>query len=197
MIKKVYLYLVIISLFLSCGIINKSRRIYPIHMAETLVYGGFTIDRPIYQEWYLYPESQSWTQATFHRETESKCHTVYFYVLTDSIRENSFEEYAENIVSKRRITSDSLRFIVNISKLTKIDSVTYKFENEIIDKRPLSKSCGTLIIKEEGYILKHEYLDNFVLYMNFSERGTNIDFEHNYFEERKQFFKSVKQRKKY
>lgn len=196
MIKKLFFFSGIICLLFSCISLNKAGRIYPIQMASTLSYGGFTIDRPIYNEWYLLPQNQSWTQANFYRETESKCHSVYFYVAIDTIKESSFEKYAENIMVKRGVITDSIRFIVKKSVLTKIDSVSYKFETEVIDKKPLNKSCGALIIREEGYILKHKYLENRILYLNFSERGTQNDFDLNFFEERKQLIKSVKPREK-
>ena len=193
--KKIIIITGIISLIFGCSSLNKAGRIYPIQMAETLSYGGFSIDRPIYHEWYLRPENQRWTQAELFRETESKCHSVYFYVALDTIRENGFDDYAENIFKKRKVSSDSLRFVVNKSDLIKLDSVTYKVLIETIDKRPINKKCGTLMIKEEGYIMKHQYLENTVLYSNFSERGTEEDFKLNYFKESKQLFKSLKQRK--
>lgn len=189
--KFFYLILLIILIF-GCTATNK---IYPVRMNRILDYHGFSIERPLYNNWYLIPELQKPAKALYYRDNTNKTYSVYFLALMDTMPIFDFDAYAEFYNKEYLCINDSVRFILLENKLEKVDSdtiPTYKFYAKTIDKGSINAPDKTLLIETYGFIKKHPFFPNKVLITQFSERGTEEDFKNSFNKESVYFFNSVK-----
>jgi len=189
---KLFYSVLSILLFYGCVTTNK---IYPVRMNRILDYYGFSIERPLYNNWYLRPELQKPSKALYYRDNTNKTYSVYFLALIDTMQISDFDAYAEFHNKEYLCMNDSVRFILLENKLEKVDTdsiPTYKFYAKTIDKGSINAPEKSLIIETTGFIRKHPFFPNKVLITQFSERGTNEDFKNSCIKESVYFFNSVK-----
>ena len=128
------------------------------------------------------------------RREHTSSHSAYFAVYLDTIYTlGGFDEYAKYIY-QRFCINDSVRFFLLENTLEKIpsDSIeTYQYYTKTLDKGSYNVPSKPLILETYGFIKKHPSLNNKVLTIVFSERGTEEDFKEAYAKESKFFFNSV------